>query len=82
MTREDIFEELKLIPEAKLTEIYDFIHYYRLGLKSEMSGNPTLELAGAWSDMSEEEFQDFLEETETRRREGFLGRRHHEADLA
>jgi len=35
MIQDDIINELKNIPEAKLIELYDLIHYFRLGLSSE-----------------------------------------------
>ena len=35
MIQDDIINELKYIPEAKLIELYDIIHYFRLGLSSE-----------------------------------------------
>ncbi len=35
MLIDQIIEELKAIPEEKLEEIYDLIHYFRLGLKQE-----------------------------------------------
>lgn len=35
MLQNQIMEELKLIHEEKLAEIYDLIHYFRLGLKQE-----------------------------------------------
>ena len=35
MIQDDIINELQYIPEAKLIELYDLIHYFRLGLNSE-----------------------------------------------
>jgi hypothetical protein len=35
MIQDDIINELQYIPEAKLVELYDLIHYFRLGLSSE-----------------------------------------------
>ncbi|MFZ2168583.1 MAG: hypothetical protein WAW61_02990 [Methylococcaceae bacterium] len=35
MLQEQIMQELQDIPEDKLAEIYDLIHYFRLGLKKE-----------------------------------------------
>ena len=35
MIQDDIINELQYIPEAKLIELYDIIHYFRLGLTSE-----------------------------------------------
>lgn len=37
MIQDDIINELQYIPEAKLVELYDLIHYFRLGLNSESS---------------------------------------------
>lgn len=35
MIQDAIMNELQYIPEAKLFELYEFIHYFRLGLNSE-----------------------------------------------
>jgi hypothetical protein len=35
MLIQKIFQELQDIPEDKLAEIYDLIHYFRLGLEQE-----------------------------------------------
>lgn len=35
MSIQKIMQELQDIPEEKLTEIYDLIHYFRLGLSQE-----------------------------------------------
>jgi hypothetical protein len=35
MLLQKIVQELQDIPEDKLTELYDLIHYFRLGLKSQ-----------------------------------------------
>ncbi|POZ51574.1 hypothetical protein [Methylovulum psychrotolerans] len=32
MLQEQIFDEIKQIPSEKLAEIYDLIHYFRIGL--------------------------------------------------
>jgi hypothetical protein len=32
MLQEQLIEEIKQIPDEKLAEIYDLIHYFRLGL--------------------------------------------------
>jgi hypothetical protein len=36
MIQDDIINELQYIPEAKLIELYDLIHYFRLGINSEV----------------------------------------------
>ncbi len=35
MLQEQLIEEIKQIPNEKLAEIYDLIHYFRLGLAQE-----------------------------------------------
>jgi len=40
MIQDDIINELQYIPEAKLIEIYDLIHHFRLGLNNETEKNP------------------------------------------
>jgi len=37
MIQDDIINELQYIPEAKLIELYDLIHYFRLGLNCEVA---------------------------------------------
>lgn len=37
MLQEQLIEEIKQIPNEKLAEIYDLIHYFRLGLAQEKS---------------------------------------------
>jgi hypothetical protein len=63
MLIQKIVQELQEIPEEKLAEIYDLIHYFRLGLDREASQSRTPGiLAGKLSDaffepLPEEELQ-------------------------
>ena len=41
MLQEQLIEEIKQIPSEKLTEVYDLLHYFRLGLAQEKSA-PTM----------------------------------------
>ena len=80
--RDKVMEEIKLIPEHKLSEVYDFIHYFRIGLqKSKVNINQIMQFAGCWKDMSEDLFNDFLEEISKRRSQAFAGRRDGEASI-
>lgn len=36
MLIQKIIQELQIIPEEKLVELYDLIHYFRLGLAQEL----------------------------------------------
>jgi hypothetical protein len=65
--KNDIFAEINLIPEDKLTELYNLIHYFRITLKSSENISKILEFASCWQDLSEEEFTDFSQEIEERR---------------
>lgn len=66
--KNDIIEEINLIPEDKLTELYNLIHGFRITLKSSANNiNEIMAFAGCWQDLSDEEFTDFSEEIEQRR---------------
>jgi hypothetical protein len=41
MLIDKIIQELREIPEDKLAEIYDIIHYFRIGLEREFSAEET-----------------------------------------
>lgn len=85
--RTEVIKEINLIPEEKLTELYNFIHYFRLGVEASIDtviANPKndgtlqekiMQLAGSWNDMPDEVFADFNEEIITRRQQAFLRRR-------
>ncbi|MDZ7724064.1 MAG: hypothetical protein U5R06_14970 [candidate division KSB1 bacterium] len=78
--REKISKEIERIPDENVHEIFDLLHYYRLGLNEE-SSNPqkTLELAGSWKDMPKEEFDEFINNIKIRRSRAFRSRGHREA---
>ncbi|MGZ4957367.1 MAG: hypothetical protein ACXV8Q_19890 [Methylobacter sp.] len=40
MLQEQIIAEIKQIPSEKLAEVYELIHYFRLGLKHEADALP------------------------------------------
>lgn len=80
--RDRVMEEIKLIPENKLLEIYDFIHYFRIGLqKSKGNSEQIMKFAGCWKDMPKEIFNDLLEEIGKRRQQAFSRRRTDEAGI-
>lgn len=41
MLQEQLIEEIKQIPSDKLMELYDLVHYFRLGLIHEQQTQPT-----------------------------------------
>ncbi len=81
--RKKLIDEITKIPDDKLAEIYDFLYYFRLGLVTK-SSNPqrTLQLAGSWNDMSDEDFNEFLDDIKIRRKTAFVSRRKLEASIS
>ena len=78
--RKRILEEIEQIPENKLKEVYRLVHNYRIEQEeTESDTEPftksVMQYAGAWKDMPDEEFNEFLEEIRTRRRKAFSSRR-------
>ncbi len=65
VSKDRLLEEINLIPEDKLGELFYFIHYFRLGLEK-ASGNKEqiMKFAGCWEDMNEDIFKEFSEEKE------------------
>ena len=80
--REKLFDEISKIQDEKVPEIFEFLHYFRLGLGIKAS-NPQkiLQLAGSWNDMSENDFEDFLNDVKTRRKNAFISRRNCETSV-
>jgi hypothetical protein len=83
LIKSKVLQEIDLIPEDKLADLYNFIHYFRLGL--EKSGvtkpRPTLAFAGCWQDMPAEIFNDFTADIAQRRHQAFTRRRGNEGSL-
>jgi hypothetical protein len=74
--RNKVVDEIDQMPENKLAEIYDFLHYFRIGLqKSRDNDKILLKFAGSWSDMPESDFEEFNKEITTRRHSAFTERR-------
>ena len=70
--RTQILEEISLIPGNKLPDLYDFIHYFRLGLEaSKGNDKQIIQFAGCWQDMPDEIFSQFSKELAERRRRAF-----------
>ncbi len=77
--RDKLIEEIRLLPDTQLEEIYNMIHYFRLS--SEKPQNileNTLKFAGSWNDLTDEEFRDLSDEISLRRQQAFTQRRNNE----
>jgi len=70
--RDLTIEEVSLIPESRLQEIYDVVHFYRVGLGTspERNAGPIEEFAGSWASVPEDEFEGFLSDVRARRYTG------------
>lgn len=80
LIKRKVLQEIELIPEDKLADLYNFIHYFRVGLeKSQLTKpKPILAFAGCWKDMPDEIFDDFTTEIRQRRHQAFTRRRENE----
>lgn len=76
-----VLQEIDLIPEDNLFDLYNFIHYFRLGLESLKKNNhqQTMAFAGCWQDMDEDIFTNFSTEITQRRKQAFEKRRKNES---
>ena len=75
--REKVIEEIQHMPEDKLDELYDLLHFFRIGLQqapASSSDNAVMAFAGCWKDMADEEFDALLDDMTARRRRAFSGR--------
>lgn len=80
--RDKLIKEVNLIPEYKLSEIYNIIHYFRIGLQISQHGETDiLKFAGCWDELPEEVFNKFLNDVENRREKAFEGRRENERSI-
>ena len=67
--RVEILKEIELLPEEKLNEIYDFIHFFRIGLqRSKRKNKSIMDFAGIWKDLPGKNFNEFSKEIKMRRR--------------
>ena len=80
--REKLINEITKIPDEKVSDVFDFVHYFRLGLGVKSSDpEKILQLAGSWEDMSNDDFDKFLTEMKTRRKNAFSSRNNRETGI-
>ena len=75
-----LINEINLLSEEKLAEVYNFIHFFRLGIEKkekEISKN-ILSFSGVWKDISDETFDNYLLDISSRRENAFSSRRNNE----
>jgi vacuolar-type H+-ATPase subunit C/Vma6 len=72
ITLNAILKEIKNIPSERLEELYQFVHSLNPKKKKTIAlKEKIMSYAGAFSDMSENDYQDFLKETRRTRNELF-----------
>lgn len=76
--KERIIKEVEKIPEDKIAELYDVIHFFRIGVETQRkivkdSRETALNFFGIWKDMSYEEAT-VLDEIQSRREKTFKKR--------
>jgi hypothetical protein len=68
MTLKPILDEIKDVPVSRLEELYQFVHSLTPKTKkSEGSRKKILSFGGAFSDMSNKDYRDFLNQTKKTR---------------
>ena len=77
MIKDKIINEINLMPEDKLTEVYRYVHKFRLGEEKGKEEDliDILSFSGSWKDMDDEVFDDFLSDIASRRNKAFSTRR-------
>lgn len=77
--KHQVLDEIDQIPEDKLADLYQIIHYFRLGLtpSNKPGKQAIMEFAGSWQDMPQATFSEFLADIGRRRQQAFSGRQDH-----
>lgn len=72
LTLNTILKELKSVPVERLKDLYYIIHSFRANTKtSDKTSKTILSFAGSFSDMSEEDYNDFIQQTKNTRKDLF-----------
>ena len=70
--RTKVFEEVEKVPEEKLTELYNLIHFFRLHLPlTRDTPGSMMRFAGCWNDFPDETYNAFLDDIAQRRQQSF-----------
>lgn len=72
LTLNAILKELKNVPVDRLEDLYSIIHSLRANTKkSDETSKQILSFAGSFSDMSEKDYDEFLQQTKQSRNDLF-----------
>lgn len=69
--KSQLIAEIDLIPEDKLEDLYKLINKFRIRVNSKDNHDQIMQFAGAWKNLSDEEFDN---EMEKRRQNSFIER--------
>jgi hypothetical protein len=70
--RMKVLQEIALLPEDNLPDIYVLLHYFRLGLEAaEEKPGSVMKFAGCWAEVPDENFVAFAAELMERRSHAF-----------
>jgi len=74
--RQQLIDEINLIPESHLRQLFDLLHYFRLGLQASSPSNveAIMSHAGDWDDLDNDTAEDFEAEIRNRRAQAFTNR--------
>jgi hypothetical protein len=70
-----VLEEIQLLSEERLVELYDIIHAFQLAANRTRN---TMKFAGCWNDLPDETYAELTEDLTQRRQAAFSERRTHE----
>jgi len=59
MIKHKLINEIELIPDEKLLEVYHFIHDFRLGTQKVETKKDLLSYSGSWIDLDAEVFDEY-----------------------
>lgn len=74
--RRKFIEQIQRLPDEKLQELSEIIHFFRINteLAEPSSKDNVMRFAGCWDDMSDSEFNAWLNKISERRSTAFSGR--------
>ena len=78
--RRKFIEQIQHLPDEKLNELYEIIQFFRIDTEraEPSSKDNVMRFAGCWDDMSDSEFNIWLNEISERRSTAFSRRIHRE----
>ena len=80
--RRKVVEEVNQIPDEKLPQIFEIIHRFRIGLQTSVKRPHKISnYAGCWKDMSDEMYDEYIDEIKQRRHTAFSRRLNREANI-